>query len=113
MSKVYVVVEYGGEWEDSWESINVVCKSIESAENVKHLIELEHLPPKLIDANTWDDMVDSVWDETDVDDVDLLDFLLSKFSDKYPEEEITKAYSYYQSNYDWAGVYIKESNLID
>lgn len=112
MSKIYLVIEFGGDYEDSWEIIRIACKSKESAINVKKLIEEEHTPPEHIDADSWDKMMDSIWEEID-DDRDLLDFLLSKFSCKYSAEEISKAYSYYETNYDWTGVYIKEINLID
>lgn len=35
MKKCYIVTEYGGEWEDKWESILGVYMSKESAEKAK------------------------------------------------------------------------------
>ena len=40
--KVYIVIEYGGEWEDSWEHISGVCSSPELAQKLADKIKQAH-----------------------------------------------------------------------
>lgn len=103
LSKVYAVVEYGGEYEDSWEHIVGVCSTPELADKLKEKIESSHkISDCPIDEDKWNDMWEAV--EFDSPDETTEDAML-RFFPEYSKEDIIKAIKLYD---DCAGVNIEE-----
>lgn len=112
MNKVYVVTEFGGEYEDSWERIIGVCKSIEKAESLKAEIEKEHNKEIAISEEEWNEMWNKVNDYEDEYDVffDSTEEGMKTLFPKISEKDIEDAIAKYDSYDDWSGVQIKEVN---
>lgn len=91
VSKVYVVKEYGGEWEDSWEHIVGVCSSSELADDLKAKIEESHKTS--IDEDKWDNMCNVV-PKGIYDSQKIVSIMLDNFPE-YTEKDINNAMKLY------------------
>lgn len=103
--KAYIVKEYGGQWEDSWERIYAVCLSKKTADAKLEESRRNYTP--LIDINTWDSLKQSVEDyeeETLEKDVDFKGFdsytegIVALKLSNLPIEELFKAEDVYEEN---------------
>lgn len=62
-SKVYVVVEFGGFYEDAWEHTIGVCSTSELADKLKAQIEEEHDPSNcVISEEDWESISDRLYE---------------------------------------------------
>lgn len=115
-SKVYVVIEFGGEWEDFWENILGVCSTPELADALKNKIEESHSRNINISCDEWNEMYEKLaeYEEKTGDDFDnILDgllFLFPEYKAKDIEEAIEK---YFYQRDDYVGVRIEEINFFD
>lgn len=115
-SKVYAVIEYGGEWEDSWEHILGVCSTPELADTLKNKIEESHSRNINISYDEWEEMYDklSEYEEKTGDEFDnILDgllFLFPGYEAKDIEEAVEK---YFYQKDDYVGVRTEEINFFD
>ena len=110
-SKVYVVIEFGGQDEDTWEHIIGVCSTSEIADKLKAQIEEKHTSFNCaISEEDWESITAHL-DEA-VEAVEELDDEVSeikKLFPKYSEKDIRQAIELYvDSCLDWEGVMIKE-----
>lgn len=90
-SKVYVVKEYGGEWEDSWEHIVGVCSTPELADSLK--AKREELNKTNIDEDKWNSMWDAIPNEI-YDSQKVISLMLNNFPE-YTEKDIKNAMKLY------------------
>lgn len=115
-SKVYVVIEYGGEWEDSWEHILGVCSTPELADALKNKIEESHSKSINISCENWNEMYEKLIEyeeEAGKYFENILDGLLFLFPD-YKAEDIEDAVQrYYYQEDDYVGVRIEEIDFFD
>lgn len=115
-SKVYAVIEYGGEWEDFWEHILGVCSTPELADTLKNKIEESHSRNINISYDEWEEMYDklSEYEEKTGDEFDnILDgllFLFPGYEAKDIEEAVEK---YFYQKDDYVGVRTEEINFFD
>lgn len=129
MNKIYLVREYGGQWEDSWEQIVKAYKNKEDAEKfVKETQEernrlisyqglWEEIESKMDDStpeDIWEDPNAETWD----DDADLFIELLKEWHPEYLEtysvellKEIYEFYNNYYPYYDESYFNIDEIEL--
>lgn len=115
-SKVYAVIEYGGEWEDSWEHILGVCSTPELADTLKNKIEESHSRNINISYDEWEEMYERLAEyESNTGEYfeDIRDGLLFLFPDRKVEdiEDAVKRYFYQEDGY--VGVRIEEINFFD
>lgn len=115
-SKVYAVIEFGGEYEDFWEHILGVCLTPELADTLKNSIEESRSRNINISYDEWNEMYDKLaeYEEKTDDDFDsILDgliFLFPEYEPKDIEEAIEK---YFYQKDDYVGVRIEEINFFD
>lgn len=115
-SKVYVVIEFGGEWEDSWEHILGVCSTPELADALKNKIEESRSKDITISYNEWDEMYEklSEYEEETGNDFDsIIDGLLFLFPDHKAEDIEDAIERYFYQKDDYVGVRIEEINFFD
>lgn len=111
-AKVYIVIEYGGEYEDSWEHIIGVCSTPELADELKTETENSHNKSCNITEDEWFNINEAVsnWE----DDHEVFDDLVSGikflFPCRYSDKDIQDAIDKYDNYDDYCGVYIKEAN---
>jgi len=111
MNKVYVVSEYGGEYEDKWQHIIGVCSSRNRAEKLKDEILDKREPKTNISIDEYQEMLSYLYDYADKHDEfeydTEVDGLLQLFPDKDVKdiEEIDRIYFSYD---DFTGVDIEE-----
>lgn len=112
ISKVYIVKEYGGEWEDSWEHIVGVCSTPELADSLK--AKIEELNKTNIDKGKWNRMWKAIPDKI-LDSQEIISIMLDNFPE-YTEKDIKNAMKLYDEQ-DYIGVEIEEidfyNNLSD
>lgn len=116
LSKVYVVIEYGGEWEDSWEHILGVCSTPDLADILKNKVEESYSKSINISCDDFDKMYDKLIEyeeKTKEYFEDIFDGLIFLFPE-YKAEDIEDAIEkyLYQKN-DYVGVRIEEINFFD
>ena len=129
MNKIYLVREYGGQWEDSWEQIVKAYRNKEDAEKFvretqeerNRLISYqglwEEIESKMDDStpeDIWEDPNAETWD----DDADLFIELLKEWHPEYLEtysidllKEIYEFYNNYYPYYDESYFDIDEIEL--
>lgn len=115
-SKVYVVIEYGGEWEDSWEHILGVCSTPELADALKNKIEESHSRNINISCDEWDEMYEELAEYergTGKYFEDIQDGLLFLFPDRKAEDIEDAVERYFYQEDDYVGVRIEEINFFD
>lgn len=114
LSKVYAVIEYGGEWEDSWERILGVCSTPELADSLKNKVEEYKSREIKITIDEWDELYSKLSEyeeETGQFFDNILDGLLFLFPE-YNVEDIREALQkYYFLDDDYIGVRIEEINF--
>lgn len=110
-SKVYVVVEYGGQWEDSWEHIVGVCSTSELADKLKAKVEEAHNKSCKITEEEWCSINEAIfhWEEDHEEFETIVDGVKFLFPDQYTDEDIQDAINKYDNYDDYCGVYIKET----
>ena len=97
-SKVYVVVEFGGFYEDAWEHIIGVCSTSELADKLKAQIEEEHDPSNcVISEEDWESISDRLY-EAEESGYEYED-TVSGIKGLFPE---------YSEDLDWGGVVVRE-----
>lgn len=109
-SKVYVVVEFGGMYEDAWEHIIGVCSTSELADELKARIEKEHDTSNLvISEEVWEEM-NTRLDEAEEEGFEYDNVVsgIKKLFPEYSEEDIEQAEKSYEGYLDWFGVTIEE-----
>ena len=109
-SKVYVVVEFGGFYEDAWEHIIGVCSTSELADQLKAQIEEEHHPSNCaISEENWENIFDRLCEaeESGYEYEDTVSGIKGLFPE-YSEEDIKQAMELYYDGLDWGGVKIRE-----
>lgn len=109
-SKVYIVSEFGGEYEDKWEHPVGVCSSLELAEELKNKILASREIKTNISEEEYEEMLDYLYEYEDEHGAiceEEAEGVKKLFPDRNPEDidAIDKAYFSYN---DFGGVYIKE-----
>lgn len=110
MDKCYIVTEWGGEYEDYWQSVVGVCSTLHLAEILKEKIESQHFKTIKISQEKYDEMFEKFWEVFEDEDIDELEGM-HKLYPEYSIEEIEEAYNRYMDYSDWGGVEIKEINF--
>lgn len=109
-SKVYLVYEFGGEYEDRWEQPVGVCSTLQLAEELKAKVEAERQGPECsISEEKYNEMLDTLY-EQDFDEESYetdVDGLLMLFP-QYSRDELEAADKKYFSYNDYLGVEIEE-----
>ena len=115
MSKVYAVIEFGGQYEDAWEFIRGVCKTKKLAEALKLELEKRRTEPN-ISEEEWFEMamrIDEIMEDAKVDNYDYVEEA-KKLYPSYSEEDLRAADLYYNGDYwDYCGVRIQEVEYYD
>lgn len=113
LSKVYVVVEYGGQYEDRWEHIVGVCSTPEVADSLKASIEYIYDPSNYtINQDTWYNMMDRLCEaEEDGFQYESEIEALHTLFPEYSKEDIEKAKTLYDYSNDYGGVSIVETDF--
>lgn len=114
-SKVYAVIEYGGEWEDSWEHILGICSTPELADALKNKIEESRSKDINISYDDWNEMYEKLAEyeeETNNDFDSILDGLLFLFPE-YESKDIEDTIQRYYQEDDCVGVRIEEIDFFD
>lgn len=113
MDKVYAVIEYGGEYEDSWENIIGICSSPELADELKVRIENEHSPSNApISKEEWETITDQLClAEERGFEYDTEEEGIKKLFPEYSIDDIRKSMYIYNDIWDWSGVTIREINF--
>lgn len=109
-SKVYVVVEFGGFYEDAWEHTIGVCSTSELADELKAQIEEEHDPSNcVISEEDWESISDRLYEaeESGYEYEDTVSGIKGLFPE-YSEEDIKQAMKLYDDCLDWEGVVVRE-----
>lgn len=109
-SKVYVVVEFGGFYEDAWEHTIGVCSTSELADKLKAQIEEEHDPSNcVISEEDWESISDRLYEaeESGYEYEDTVSGIKGLFPE-YSEEDIKQAMKLYDDCLDWEGVVVRE-----
>jgi hypothetical protein len=119
MRKVYIVSEFGGEYENRWEHAIVVCNTKEKAKELQKEIEDEYNEHGVISNDLYDKLLDKLWDynekrgvnpddaeETEVED-------LYKLFPEYSIKDLQKANRRYYDWRDWHGVDIEEVDFYE
>lgn len=115
ISKAYVVIEYGGMWEDSWERILGVCPTSELADVLKNKVEESYSKNINISYDEWNEMYEKLIDyeeDTGHDFNSVLEGILFLFPD-IDEKDIKEANQRYEYQDDFLGVRIEEINFFD
>lgn len=115
LSKVYAVIEYGGEWEDSWEHILGVCSTSELADSLKNRIEESRHKEIKITADEFDRLYDKLAEyeaETGQYFESVSDGIIS-LSPEYDAKDIEEALQKYYFPDDYVGVRIEEINFFN
>ena len=112
-SKVYVVSEFGGEYEDKWERPVGVCSSLELAEELKTKILADREIKTNISVEEYEEMLkylDKYEDKHGIICIEEADGIKKLFPDRNPEDidAIDKVYFSYN---DFGGVNIQEANF--
>ena len=110
MDKCYVVIEWGGEYEDYWQSVVGVCSTLHLAETLKEKIENQHFKTIKISQEKFDEMFKKFWEVFEDEDIDELEGM-HKLYPEYSIEEIEEAFDRYMDYNDWGGVEINEINF--
>jgi len=113
MSKVYAVIEYGGEYEDKWEHIVGICSTLEIADALKAAIEAD--PEKENTGISIDEISQVIEDYDDAypDDFDIDWNKLQKMAPEHTANEWKSAYTQHYDWDDWYGVDIREIEFYD
>lgn len=109
-SKVYVVVEFGGFYEDAWEHTIGVCSTSELADKLKAQIEEEHDPSNcVISEEDWESISDRLYEaeESGYEYEDTVSGIKGLFPE-YSEEDIKQAMKLYDDHLGWGGVVVRE-----
>lgn len=112
-NKVYVVVEYGGQYEDSWEHIVGVCSTPEVADSLKASIEYAYDPANYeISQDTWYKMMDRLC-EAEEDGLEYENEIevLHELFPEYSKKDIEEAKMLYEDISDYTGVRIVETDF--
>lgn len=109
-SKVYIVSEFGGEYEDKWEHPVGVCSSLELAEELKTKVLASKEIKTNISAEEYEEMLDYLYEYEDKHGAicdEEAEGIKKLFPDRNPEDidAINKAYFSYD---DFGGVDIQE-----
>lgn len=110
MDKCYVVIEWGGEYEDYWQSVVGVCSTLHLAETLKEKIESQHFKTIKISQEKFDEMFDKFYEVFEHENIDELEGM-HKLYPEYSIEEIEEAFDQYTDYSNWGGVEIKEINF--
>lgn len=112
-SKVYIVSEYGGEWEDKWEHIVGVCSTLKVANKLKSEILAKREKKTNISLEEYQKMLECLYEyeqdhgticETEVEGV------IKLFPDKNPEDIEAVDKKYFSYDY-FTGVDIQKVNF--
>ena len=110
VSKVYAVIEFGGEYEDAWEHIIGVCSSSELADELKSKVEKEHDPSdSVISEEDWESITDRLY-EAEEEEFEYDDTVsgVKELFPEYSSKDIEKAMKLYDDYSDWSGVFVRE-----
>lgn len=95
-TKVYAVIECGGDYEEGWEHIVGVCSTPELADELKAKTEDKLDPSKCpISEDEWNDMWESLYEEDVYDTVSSM----KKHFPQYSEEDLSRAMRLYDDPY--------------
>lgn len=113
-TKVYIVSEYGGEYEDKWEHTIGVCSSLELAKQLKaETLAAREINKCSISEEEFRNMLDYLYDYEEehgsIGDSEE-EGLQKLFPDKNPKD-IEIACRWYFSYDDFVGVSIEEANF--
>lgn len=112
MKTIYQVVEYGDDWDSSWEAVVCTCSSFELAHKIAREIEENHTTE--LSEKEFNEirksMHDWILDDTD----DNLKEYLAKLYPQYSEETLKKAIKV-SDNLDenWSGVRVVKTDLFE
>lgn len=112
-SKVYIVSEFGGEYEDKWERPLGVCSSLEIAEKLKTKRLAEREAKTNISIEEYEEMLDYLYEYEDKHGTiceDYAEGVKKLFPDRNPKDidAIDKVYFSYD---DFVGIDIQETNF--
>ena len=109
-SKVYVVEEFGGQYEDSWSHIVGVCTSSELADKLKAKIEESHNKSCKITEEEWHNIMQTIddWEEDHLEFDTIINGVKFLFPDQYTDKDIQEALDKYGGYDDYCGVFIQE-----
>lgn len=110
VSKVYVVTEFGGQYEDSWKHIIGVCSTPELADKLKNIVEKFHNSSNCsISEEAWESMWDRLCEveEQGYEYDDTTSGMMNLFPE-YSRKDIEQAMKLYDDYQDWGGVMIQE-----
>ena len=109
-SKVYAVIELGGEYEDSWEHIIGVCSTPELADELKTKVEESHNKSCKITEEEWCSINEALfhWEEDHQEFETIIDGVKFLFPDKYSDKDIQDAINKYDNYDDYCEVRIQE-----
>lgn len=112
-SKVYIVSEFGGEYEDKWKHPVGVCSSLELAEELKNKILASREIKTNISEEEYEEMLDYLHEYEDEHGAiceEEVEGVKKLFPDRNPEDidAIDKVYFSYD---DFGGVHIQEINF--
>lgn len=115
MNKVYAVIEFGGEYEDSWEHIVGVCSSPELADELKAKVIKSHMPKSpVISQERWEEMCDCLYNYEDEHGCfDTTGEGMLYLFPEYTEDDIIEAEKTYDIYDDYCGVRIQEVELFN
>lgn len=115
MSKVYIVTEYGGSYEDKWESIYAVCTTRELAEQKKAELEYRYSSKDLPLEEEWDNISADAYnyaEEHEDTEMSFIEICLMLYPD-LTYETIDRCLDVYDNYIDYSFCSIKEYDLID
>lgn len=109
-SKLYLVYEYGGEYEDKWEHAIGVCSTLELANELKAKAEEAHVVESSIPEEEYSEMINALYDYEDEHGEICEEEIegLLKLYPQYSREELESAERKYFSYDDFIGVRIEE-----
>ncbi len=113
MDKVYIVSEYGGEYEDKWEKPIGVCSSLKLAEELRDKALAERIIKTNISEEEYKQMLDYLYDYEDEHGSiceDECEGIKKLFPDKDPKDIDAINVKYFNYN-DFGGIDITEVNL--
>lgn len=110
MNKIYLVVEYGGEYDDKWERVIAACTTSELADILKNKSEERHYSP-ISKEDVWD-AEDQYYNQYPEDEEIDYEKLSNTIYPVYPAEVWKNAFNLYM-DFEWVGTTIREVDLIN
>lgn len=110
MNKVYAVVEFGGEYEDSWEHTIGICSTVELADLLKEYSIQSHKPKVAkISEEEWSKINEEMYNREEVANSDEdFETLVPKYYPQYTSQDVSEAICAYDLYDDYFDTVIRE-----